>query len=112
MKYQIIFYVGEGDKVNAQYVNDAIEWTLDNDIDQYSFIENLEENNDDYSDFEYAEFLEENYKKLKGKEILKHSKIIEDAKYDEDYEDIFAIGDPYRVVIDINMNEIISYLQK
>ena len=108
MKYTVKFIYNEDDGVmDNDYIVDAIEFSLNNDIEQCMLVENIQDTNPRLSEEEeeLLEYIENHYEKVNGKMLVKCAKILDDPyEVPEDELDFMdeADGTWYAVDIDID----------
>ena len=108
MKYTVKFIYNEDDGVmDNDYIVDAIEFSLNDDIEQCMLVENIQDTNPRLSEEEeeILEYIENHYEEVNGKMLVKCVKILDDPyEVPEDELDFMdeADGTWYAVDIDID----------
>ena len=108
MKYTVKFVYNEEDGVmDNDYIVDAIEFSLNDDVEQCMLVENIQDSNPMLSEEEeeLLEYIENHYEEVNGKMLVKCAKILDDPyEVPEDELDFMdeADGTWYAVDIDID----------
>lgn len=100
MKYQIVFAYNSSDVMNGDYIDNAIEWSFDNDIEQFTFAERLQDLNPD-ADPDFIEFIGDNAELLNGAQLLGSCTYIGEPYRFEDGDDCFCDGVAYAIDVEI-----------